>query len=95
MAIRQYRPVTAGTRFRSVSGFDETFGVLIRGPFLGMKHAAPVMKRQGSGSIISTASVAGLRTGLHAVGDGTWRKWHPGLSSASWLGSASGADAGG
>src|SRR4029077_3088903 len=39
-------------------GFDETMGVLLRGVFLGMKHAAPVMKRQGGGSIISTASVA-------------------------------------
>jgi NAD(P)-dependent dehydrogenase (short-subunit alcohol dehydrogenase family) len=48
----------------SVEGFDETLGVLLRGVFLGMKHAAPVMKRQGSGSIISTASIAGLRTGL-------------------------------
>ena len=47
-----------------VEGFDETLGVLLRGVFLGMKHAAPVMKRQGGGSIISTASVAGLRTGL-------------------------------
>lgn len=47
-----------------VEGFDETMSVLVRGVFLGMKHAAPVMKRQGSGSIISTASVAGLRTGL-------------------------------
>jgi NAD(P)-dependent dehydrogenase (short-subunit alcohol dehydrogenase family) len=47
-----------------VEGFDETMGVLVRGVFLGMKHAAPVMKRQGSGSIISTASVAGLHTGL-------------------------------
>jgi NAD(P)-dependent dehydrogenase (short-subunit alcohol dehydrogenase family) len=47
-----------------VAGFDETMGVLVRGVFLGMKHAAPVMKRQGGGSIISTASIAGLRTGL-------------------------------
>jgi NAD(P)-dependent dehydrogenase (short-subunit alcohol dehydrogenase family) len=47
-----------------VDGFDETIAVLLRGVFLGMKHAAPVMKRQGTGSIISTASVAGLRTGL-------------------------------
>lgn len=47
-----------------VEGFDETLGVLLRGVFLGMKHAAPVMKRQGAGSIISTASVAGLRTGM-------------------------------
>jgi NAD(P)-dependent dehydrogenase (short-subunit alcohol dehydrogenase family) len=48
----------------AVEGFDETLGVLLRGVFLGMKHAAPVMKRQGGGSIISTASIAGLRTGL-------------------------------
>jgi NAD(P)-dependent dehydrogenase (short-subunit alcohol dehydrogenase family) len=44
-------------------GFDHTLGVLLRGVFLGMKHAAPVMKRQGAGSIISTASVAGLQAG--------------------------------
>jgi NAD(P)-dependent dehydrogenase (short-subunit alcohol dehydrogenase family) len=48
----------------SAEGFDQTVGVLLRGVFLGMKHAAPVMKKQGAGSIISTASVAGLRTGL-------------------------------
>src|SRR5438876_11472236 len=48
----------------SADGFDATIAVLLRGVFLGMKHAAPVMKRQGAGSIISTASVAGLRTGL-------------------------------
>ena len=48
----------------AVAGFDETIGVLLRGVFLGMKHAAPVMKAQGSGSIISTASVAGLQAGM-------------------------------
>lgn len=46
-----------------VERFDEAVGVLLRGVFLGIKHAAPVMKGQGSGSIINTASVAGLRTG--------------------------------
>jgi NAD(P)-dependent dehydrogenase (short-subunit alcohol dehydrogenase family) len=47
----------------SVEGFDETVGVLLRGVFLGIKHAASVMKGKGSGSIINTASVAGLRAG--------------------------------
>ena len=47
-----------------IAGFDQTIGVLLRGVLLGMKHAAPVMKRQGSGSIISTASVAGLQAGF-------------------------------
>jgi NAD(P)-dependent dehydrogenase (short-subunit alcohol dehydrogenase family) len=59
-----YGGVTGPIEEIPVSGFDETIGVLLRGVFLGMKHAAPVMKRQGGGSIISTASVAGLRTGL-------------------------------
>jgi NAD(P)-dependent dehydrogenase (short-subunit alcohol dehydrogenase family) len=46
-----------------VDGYDQTMGVLLRGVFLGMKHAAPIMKRQGRGSIVSTASVAGLQAG--------------------------------
>ena len=33
------------------------------GPFLAIKHAAPVMAQRGGGSIICTASVAGLRSG--------------------------------
>ncbi len=47
----------------SVEAFDETIGVLLKGVFLGIKHAATVMKVQGTGSIINTASVAGIRTG--------------------------------
>jgi NAD(P)-dependent dehydrogenase (short-subunit alcohol dehydrogenase family) len=47
-----------------VDGFDRTIGILLRGVFLGMKHAAPIMKRQGTGSIVSTASVAGLQAGF-------------------------------
>lgn len=46
-----------------VEEYDYTMAVLLRGPFLGMKHAAPIMKKQGGGSIISTASVAGLAGG--------------------------------
>ena len=46
-----------------VDEYDRTMNVLLRGVFLGMKHAAPIMKRQGGGSIISTSSVAGLGGG--------------------------------
>jgi NAD(P)-dependent dehydrogenase (short-subunit alcohol dehydrogenase family) len=43
-----------------VDEYDRTMGVLLRSVFLGMKYAAPVMKAQGSGSIISTSSIAGI-----------------------------------
>jgi len=47
-----------------VEGFDATIAVLLRGVFLGIKHAGRVMRKQGSGSIVSTASVAGLGAGF-------------------------------
>ena len=46
-----------------MEAFDQTMAVLFRGVVLGMKLAAPVMKAQGSGSIISTSSVAGVGIG--------------------------------
>ena len=47
----------------SEADFDLTVDVLLKGVFFGIKHAAPIMKQQGFGSIISTASVAGLQAG--------------------------------
>jgi NAD(P)-dependent dehydrogenase (short-subunit alcohol dehydrogenase family) len=44
--------------------YQRTVGVLLTGPILGMKHAAPILRAQGSGSIISTASVAGTAGGM-------------------------------
>ncbi len=46
-----------------VDEFDMTYDVLVKGVFLGMKYAAPVMKKQQSGSIINTGSIAGLHSG--------------------------------
>jgi len=43
--------------------WERILRVNLIGPFLAIKHAAPVMKERGKGSIICTASVAGLRAG--------------------------------
>jgi NAD(P)-dependent dehydrogenase (short-subunit alcohol dehydrogenase family) len=45
-----------------VEAWDRTFAVLVRGVFLGIKHAARVMPREG-GTIINTASIAGFNAG--------------------------------
>jgi NAD(P)-dependent dehydrogenase (short-subunit alcohol dehydrogenase family) len=50
-----------------VEGWDATFAVLVRSVMLGIKHATPIMKRQGNGAIVSTASVAGLVPGSTAT----------------------------
>ena len=47
-----------------VEGFDAAMAVLLRSVMLGMKHVAPVMQRQRSGSIINNGSVAAHRAGL-------------------------------
>lgn len=46
--------------------FDTVIATHLRAVVLGMKYAAPAMIRQGSGSIINTGSIAGLRTGYSA-----------------------------
>jgi len=47
-----------------IQGVDRAMATLFNSVLLGMKHAAPVMIKQRSGSIISNGSVAGLRAGL-------------------------------
>lgn len=46
-----------------VSQFDQMVGVMLRGVFLGTKYAARAMRLRKTGSIINTASVAGLEAG--------------------------------
>ena len=48
---------------QSVDDWQEILRVNLIGPFLAIKHSAPAMKELGGGSIICTASVAGLRAG--------------------------------
>ncbi|HET6472740.1 MAG TPA: SDR family NAD(P)-dependent oxidoreductase, partial [Pseudomonadales bacterium] len=45
------------------AAYRNTVDVLFTGVLAGVKHAARAMKRAGGGSIINTASVAGLRGG--------------------------------
>lgn len=44
--------------------WSATVDILLNGVFYGMKHAARVMKPQGSGAIISMSSTAGILGGL-------------------------------
>jgi len=47
----------------SVEGFDAAMALLVRSVMLGMKHVAPIMKRQRAGSIINNGSVAAYLAG--------------------------------
>jgi len=47
----------------TAESFDSVMHLHVRAALFGMKYAVPLMREQRAGSIISTASVAGIRTG--------------------------------
>src|SRR5579871_1694630 len=55
---------TGGIEGLEVERFDIAMATLVRSVMLGMKHAAPVMKKQGFGSIINNGSIAGRLAGF-------------------------------
>jgi NAD(P)-dependent dehydrogenase (short-subunit alcohol dehydrogenase family) len=48
----------------TAESFDSVMHLHVRAAMLGIKHAVPIMRAQGGGSIISTASIAGLQNGF-------------------------------
>jgi NAD(P)-dependent dehydrogenase (short-subunit alcohol dehydrogenase family) len=48
----------------TVESWDRTHAILLRGVFLGIKYSIAPMRKAGGGSIISTASIAGMRGGF-------------------------------
>lgn len=58
-------PMTSITEI-DVATIDQILAVNVRGVVLGIKHAAPVMISQRSGSVINIGSVAGIRGGISA-----------------------------
>lgn len=48
----------------TASGWASTLDILLSSVFYGIKHATPVMRSAGGGSIVNTASVCGLQAGI-------------------------------
>ncbi len=48
----------------AMADFDAAIALHVRSALAGMKHAAPIMIRQRSGSIINMSSIVGIRAGI-------------------------------
>jgi len=69
----------------SLESFRKVLDVNVVGVFLGMKHVLPVMLKQNKGSIINTASIAGLIGSPHIAVYSASKHAVIGLTkSASW-----------
>ena len=70
-----------------VEGFDAAMALLVRSVMLGMKHAAPIMMKQRSGSIINNGSIAGASGRLFHVHDlrrGQGGREPPDRAASAW-----------
>jgi NAD(P)-dependent dehydrogenase (short-subunit alcohol dehydrogenase family) len=75
----------------SLESFRKVIDVNVVGVFLGMKHVLPVMLKQDKGSIINTASIAGLVGSPHIAAYSASKHAVIGLTkSAAWECTATG-----
>jgi NAD(P)-dependent dehydrogenase (short-subunit alcohol dehydrogenase family) len=51
----------------TAEGFDSVMHLHLRAALFGLKYAVPVMRKQGGGAIVSTASVAGVQAGYGPI----------------------------
>ena len=63
-----------------VEEFDRVVAINLRGVFLGLEKVLAVMRRQGSGAVVNTASVGGLRGAERAIGYGASKHGVVGLT---------------
>ena len=60
-------PTGAALADIDLAEFDEGIAVHVKSVLAGMKHVAPVMRAQKSGSIVNMASIVALRAGLGSI----------------------------
>jgi NAD(P)-dependent dehydrogenase (short-subunit alcohol dehydrogenase family) len=65
--------------------WDRVLGINLRGVWLGIKHAAPEIRKRGGGSIVNTASVHGLATVAGVAAYATSKHGVIGLTRAAAL----------